>query len=238
MKAKCSDAPPVSASYPIPTIPIASPHLLLHIGPMERGFLIALEGIDGAGTTTQRELLAKALAERGLSVHETMEPSRGPIGQFIRTILTGELTMDDASLALLFAADRLDHLKRDIEPALEAGKIVISDRYLLSSLAYQGSTLPRSWVSQLNDRARHADLTILLRVTAQTANARRKARGLADERFDAATIQERIACEYDHLVETSAQPIEVIDGNRSLEAVAASILASVESLLQSSRETS
>src|SRR5688500_15875611 len=94
--------------------------------PRRRGAFIVLEGLDGAGTTTQLGRLAEALRARGQRVHTTCEPSTGPIGALIRQALTGRLglpggrgPLDDATLALLFAADRTDHLAAEIMPALE-----------------------------------------------------------------------------------------------------------------------
>src|SRR4051794_5711725 len=102
---------------------------------MTAGKLIVLEGIDGAGTTTQAQRLGKHFGAR---VHVTREPSDGAAGILIRQILRGEYhPYDHTALALLFAADRLDHLKREIEPQLQKGVHVISDRYVISSLVYQ-----------------------------------------------------------------------------------------------------
>src|SRR5574341_1198614 len=91
--------------------------------------LIALEGIDGAGTTTQAALLCDWLRGMGTRVHRTQEPSAGPIGQLLRLLLRGPLRVDPAAVALLFAADRLDHLAREIEPQLASGAHVVTDRY-------------------------------------------------------------------------------------------------------------
>ncbi|HYY53573.1 MAG TPA: dTMP kinase, partial [Myxococcales bacterium] len=110
------------------------------------GRFIALEGLDGSGTTTQAERIASVLRAQGRRVLLTREPSDGPIGTLIRLALTGRLGLPQRSgplteeaLALLFAADRVDHLAAVIEPALERGELVVCDRYVLSSLAYQGS---------------------------------------------------------------------------------------------------
>src|SRR5690242_1367991 len=110
---------------------------------------IVLEGIDGSGTTTQAARLAQTLQARGARVHATREPSTGPVGRLLRQALTGTLVADErpvqldfCTLALLFAADRMDHVRREIEPALARGEVVISDRYDLSSLIYQSETSP------------------------------------------------------------------------------------------------
>jgi dTMP kinase len=158
-----------------------------------RGKLIVLEGIDGAGTTTQ----AARLAARFGSSHLTREPSIGPIGQELRKLLgNADQPMDRAAIALLFAADRLDHLRREIEPILDEGRPVVSDRYVLSSLAYQSVDLPIEWVRAINSRARPADLTILLEVPAELAAERRRLRGGADELYDALSFQKKVVDSY------------------------------------------
>ena len=114
---------------------------------MIEGHFIAIEGIDGAGTTTQAARLAAALRKRGLPVRTTHEPTDGPIGALIRQVLNGRVVVAGpagstslgwSTMALLFAADRLDHLQAEIIPNLMDGVTVITDRYDASSIAYQG----------------------------------------------------------------------------------------------------
>src|SRR5262245_58804737 len=117
----------------------------------QRGRFIVVEGVDGSGSTTHTRLLAKALRKRGHRVHTNCEPTTGPVGGLIRQVLQKRITIPGESgpkslgwstMALLFAADRLDHLDSEITPALRKGEWVISDRYDLSSLAYQSLTAP------------------------------------------------------------------------------------------------
>ena len=96
-------------------------------------------------------------------------------------------------MALLFAADRRDHLRREIEPALAAGTDVVCDRYLLSSLAYQAEEAERDWVGELARDLRAPDLTLLLDLPVAVAAARRRAAGRTEERYDADAVQERVA---------------------------------------------
>jgi dTMP kinase len=106
-----------------------------------------------------------------------------------------------STMALLFAADRLDHLDAVVVPALEAGKTVVSDRYVLSSLAYQSLTSPEGerslpWIAELNARAIRPDLTIVLDVTDAVAAERRAARGGPAELFEVRELQRRLADAY------------------------------------------
>ncbi|MCK5691054.1 dTMP kinase [Myxococcota bacterium] len=180
---------------------------------MKKGLLIALEGIDGSGTTTQVALLADWLRDKGHTVHTTAEPSTLPIGKLIRQILRGEEAINKKSLALLFAADRLDHIEREITPKLDAGTIVITDRFILSSLAYQGLDNPGDWIRQLNKYSVSPDISILLRISAKTSAKRRAVRGEAAEIFDADKTQEKLVDAYDEAFENNALgPVAIVDG--------------------------
>jgi len=99
---------------------------------------IVIEGLDGCGKSTVTKLLAERFALHGLPCHTTFEPTKNQIGELIRSILTGKITnIENESVALLFAADRYQHLKGEILPALEHSHVVC-DRYYYSSMAYQG----------------------------------------------------------------------------------------------------
>ena len=113
---------------------------------------IVIEGIDGAGTSTQRSLLCQALQGTGKLVFDTWEPTEGPIGRLIRSALRAEISLSTQTIAHLFAADRCEHLEgaNGIRTALQSGKTVVCDRYILSSLAYQGMLLSTEAVWQLN----------------------------------------------------------------------------------------
>ncbi len=136
--------------------------------------LVVLEGIDGAGTTTQAARLVTALNAAGHPTHGTREPSQGPVGRLLREMLAGQhAPVDAATMSLLFAADRADHLAREIEVALLRGQIVVSDSYYHSSLAYQGADEDREWIANLNANARQPDVTFLLDVDVDLAAKRR-----------------------------------------------------------------
>lgn len=186
---------------------------------------IALEGIDGSGTTLQTRALADWLQQRGHAVVETREPSGGPIGRMIREHLALDAApLSPATFALLFAADRLDHVAREIDPARDRGAVVLSDRYLLSSLAYQSLDCELDWVKAINREAPPPDLYLFLRVPADVAFARVQRRAAAGaaavERFDALALQRRIADRYDAILATGAPgEVEVVDGTAAPEAV-------------------
>jgi dTMP kinase len=196
-----------------------------------------LEGIDGSGTTTQLPRLVDHLGARGRRAVATREPSAGPVGLLLRQILTGRhrapdgAPVDGRAMALLFAADRRDHLAREIEPALAGGVDVVSDRYLMSSLAYQAEEAERDWVLALARDLRRPDLTLLLDVPVAVAAERRRAAGRAVERYDADPVQERVAANYRRLAAADAAGVVVIDGARPVGEVTALVTGAVDALL-------
>ncbi|MCB9745269.1 MAG: dTMP kinase [Alphaproteobacteria bacterium] len=161
-----------------------------------RGVFIAVEGLDGSGGTTQVRLLAEALRAQGRAVHVTAEPSTGPVGKLIRKALADKDMLGDGVLPYLFAADRKDHLEREVQPQLEAGAVVISDRYVASSLAYQSLAAPLGVVSELNARFLAADLTLFLDLPPDQCLQRIEARGLARDRFEQLDILQEIDAAY------------------------------------------
>jgi dTMP kinase len=202
------------------------------------GRLVVIEGIDGAGTTTQARRLVDALERRRVAAHLTREPSDGPVGRLLREILAGRHAPTDATThALLFAADRADHIQREVEPALAAGKVVVSDRWYHSSLAYQGAAEERAWIAELNRRARAPELTLFLEVAPVVAAARRARSGRPDELFDALALQRRVAAGYREVMAAlgERERIAVLDGERGEDEVAADCLARVLAILEPSR---
>lgn len=200
--------------------------------------LIVLEGLDGAGTTTQAKRLVEHLKAKGGKAHLTREPSDGPIGQLIRQMLTGHHAIENQSIAqstfgLLFAADRLDHAQREVDVQIAQGATVVSDRWYHSSLAYQGTGADRDWISMLNARARKPDLTIFLSVRPEIAAKRRADAGRVQELFEDMRMQEEVAAGYKATIsELTAQGerIETIDGEASPDAVFGAIVALVGTL--------
>jgi dTMP kinase len=219
---------------------------MLDVGETGDGLFVVFEGIDGAGTTTQCERYSARLRARRRLVHVTREPSTGPIGSMIRLALTHRLSLPTTHqaqvMALLFAADRLDHVASEVDPHLRDGYVVLSDRYDLSSLAYQSTTASESeeesagavsWIRELNRHARRPDVTLVLNVSPDVAAARRRARGGAAELFDDADVQARLAEAYlsaDSLV--PGDRVVHLDGDASADVVEAAVAAVLDPLTQ------
>lgn len=196
-----------------------------------RGRFIVVEGADGVGTTTQTKALAAALSRTG-EAHATAEPSSRPIGKLIRATLAARARVVDdhfhRALALLFAADRLDHVAGEIEPLLAQGVHVVSDRYLLSSLVYQGLDCPLDWVRALNEHAPVPDATLVLQLPLDEALRRQASRGGPTEVFDAESIQARVHRRYAELAPSVGAL--VVDAGGSVEDVTRRLLAALAPL--------
>lgn len=199
------------------------------------GRLIVLEGLDGAGTTTQVRRLVEHLNAHGTPAHGTREPSDGPVGRLIREMLTGGHSIPGQKLSqgtfgLLFAADRLDHLQREVDPKLAAGVTVVSDRWYHSSLAYQGTGADRDWIAMLNARARRPDLTLFLQVRPEVAAQRRAAAGRTQELFEDLRMQQEVDAGYHATIaelRAQGERIELLDGEQTEDQVFAAILRAI-----------
>ena len=130
---------------------------------MKKGLLIAFEGIDGTGKSTQIRLLADYLRKKGLQVVETREPTDGPYGQKIHALYRNRGSCSLEQELDFFVQDRKQHVEEVIAPALAHGKIVLTDRYYFSTVAYQGAAgLDPALIIAANDFAPRPDLVVLL----------------------------------------------------------------------------
>jgi dTMP kinase len=193
-----------------------------------KGFFICLEGLDGCGKTTQAKLLVKNLRKKYNAVY-TAEPSRGKIGTFIKKYcLHGKKRVSSVVEALLFAADRFEHVENTIRPALKMGKIVVSDRYVYSSLAYQGATgLSLEWIKRINEHAIRPDLAIFIDVEPRTVVKRLKRKKSVMEDLE---TQCKVRQVYMKFVENGE--LVIVDGNKSVKEVADEILEVVLGFLE------
>lgn len=206
---------------------------------MQQGLFITIEGTDGSGLTTQTDRLATWFRAEGRPVHATKEPSGGPAGLLLRLALAHRLgqtadgafrPLDEATMALLFTADRMDHLASEIVPRLERGVAVVCDRYTLSTYAFQSLAADVGWLRALNAQARVPDLTVLIDVPAEVSVERMRVRG-AVERYEQRETLARVRDNFHRLVETlraEGQRIAIVDGTAPPDAVHAAIVAAVQ----------
>jgi len=196
----------------------------------KRGVFICIEGIDASGKTTQSRRLVRKLIEKGYEALYTTEPTNGPIGRLLRRyLLKGKERIPSVVEALLFAADRVEHVQKEIQPALKTGKIVVSDRYVYSSLAYQGATgLDIDWIKKINRWAVKPHLAIYLDVSPNVLVERVKRKPSVMENLE---TQRKVREFYLKLVEE--KQLVLVDGNRPVKEVAEDIWKIVSKLLES-----
>ena len=190
---------------------------------------ICVEGLDASGKTTHAHRLVRSLLERGYEALYTTEPSSGQIGKFVRTyILQREKRIPTTVEALLFAVDRVDHVESTIKPAIKDRKIVVSDRYIYSSLAYQGATgLNPNWIEEINKFAISPDLAIYIDVPPEIVIKRLRRKKSVMENFE---TQRKVREVYMRLVKDGR--LVLIDGNRAKHEVAEDVLSTVLDFLK------
>jgi len=197
---------------------------------MSRGKLIIFEGVDGSGTTTQVARLKERMMAGLMSVHATAQPSSGPVGNMIRQILKGRLVSAGnkppgwSTMALLFAADRQDQQENEIGPHLENGVHVVCDRYVQSSIVYQGVSAGEPdaarWIGEINRHIVQPDVVFYLRIGIEDAEKRRLARNEPAEIFDGRTFQEKLIVAYERLPSMfPGVPVIPIDARLSVEEI-------------------
>lgn len=206
---------------------------------MSRGVFITLEGGDGSGKTTQAELLGEWLTGRGRTVVRTREPGGTEVGVEVREIVLhhrGDIS--PRAEALLYAADRAHHVATVVRPALERGEVVIQDRYIDSSVAYQGAgrVLDPAEVRGISEWATEGlapDLTILLDLDADAARGRLDEARTRYDRLEAeaSEFHDRVRAAYLDLANAEPERFLVIDAARPVDEIAASIRDRVGGLL-------
>jgi dTMP kinase len=196
-----------------------------------KGKLIVFEGIDGAGLTTQSQMLEKYLKEKKYEVVLTKEPTNNLIGGIIRAALKKEWLTSNRTLQLLFSADRAHHLEKEIIPALENGKIVISDRYFISTIAYGMIELEKDWLKALNSKFLLPDIIFIIDVPVEVSIERIKASRFGFELFEEKKKLEKIRNNFLELSKEYKNCF-VINGNRSIEEVHKEIVKIVEEKLK------
>mgnify|MGYP000997854982 FL=1 len=178
------------------------------------GLFIAFEGLDGSGSVIQASLLSGALKKEGYRVYATKEPTGGLIGGLIRAQISGEWSATDECLQLLFAADRADHLKKEIIPNLNNGKIVITDRYTFSSIAYGSVKIDNTnWLKQINQEFITPDITFLIKVSPKICAMRLRKTSYDVELYRTEQKLRKAWDTYEKLANNS-RDIYVIDGER------------------------
>lgn len=179
---------------------------------------IVFEGLDGSGLSTQSSLLQKHLSQKGEKTLLTKEQTDGLVGGLIKSRLRGEWETTPLTLQLLFAADRSHHLSETIEPALGAGKTVICDRYILSSLAYGSLEVDLDFLKKINSKFREPDLTLILDLPPEVCLERIKKARNGLELFEQKEKMGKIRENY-HSLKNYFPNTHLIDGDRPVEEV-------------------
>ncbi|MEW6592315.1 MAG: dTMP kinase [Candidatus Hadarchaeota archaeon] len=195
-----------------------------------KGKFITIEGIDGCGKSTQTRLLCRWLKSTGRNALVTDEPTNGKMGRIIKSILKGKLKVPIEVEALLFAADRAQHVSGLISPAVRDGWVVINERYIYSSRAYQLSRgVSEDFLVKINSYVPKPDLAILIDISAEAALARIKPSRNLDEFEKDLRLQESVRRNYLRMAE--AGELKVVDGERSRDEVQAEIRKLVGAIL-------
>lgn len=194
-----------------------------------KGILIVFEGTDGTGKSTQLKLLSQSLKVKGLDVISSFEPTNGEYGQKIRALYSNRKNTSLEDELELFLADRKEHVETLINPALASGKIVLLDRYFLSTVAYQGAAgLDTAVILKKNAFAPVPDLAVLFHAPIQTGITR-----ITENRRD--TLNDFEKEEYLRKVKLQFEQLDLpcikrVDADRSIEEIHQDVLHLVQSL--------
>lgn len=206
-------------------------NILLGEMPSSKGYFISMEGLDGCGKTTQINAVEKFLQEMGFEVRRSREPGGCPISEKIRNLLLdiNNTGMNDICEVLLYAASRAQHVHEVIKPAIEQGQVVLCDRFVDSSVAFQGSgrELGVSLIQQINAPAVDGcfpDTTVYLRLDHETALRRRESATALDRiENEKASFHARVEAGFEQLAQEASERFIVIDARKSPEEVSADI---------------
>ncbi len=195
---------------------------------MKRGKLIVFEGIDGCGKSTQLELAAQALRARGLDIVETREPTDGEFGRRIRAMVrSGKRVSPETELEWFFE-DRREHMREVVEPALAAGRVVLSDRSYVSTVAYQGARGldPEQILAASEAEFPRPDLVLVFEISAEEGMARIEARaGVVESVFEELAFQRRVAKGFEAL---EIAGLVRIEASRGREKIAQDVLVEID----------
>lgn len=197
---------------------------------------IVLEGLDGAGTTTQLKKLKVELEKLSVKIYTTNEPTGRPIGKLVRTVLSGEFKTTDLALARLYSADRDDHLFNNQDGILKQindNKIVVSDRYFYSSLAYQGVNCDLSKVAELNKDFPHPQILIYIETPIEECLSRIDKRGEKKEIFEKKDFLTKVNNNYNTVINKLPSDVNLIkiDGTLSIDEITTIMIDEVRKIL-------
>jgi len=203
---------------------------------MKRGKFIVFEGLDGSGKTTQIKRLAAHFAKQGVNCLATKEPTDMPLGNLAREVLLGNTPLSTDAFALLFAADRVEHVTREVLPALKAGVIVLCDRFVYSNMAFQGTAISQEIIASYNERAislATPDLTIFIDVHPEECTRRIVSTRQTLEIYDGLKFAQEIRGLYLKAFDRYSErmPVKIVDGNMSEDEVFEQLLSTLTSLL-------
>jgi len=195
-----------------------------------KGKFIVVEGLDGSGASTQVSMLSDYLTSKGYKVLLTKEPTNNLIGGLIRGQLTHEWKTNPVCLQLLFAADRSHHLEKEIIPALEKGYIVISDRYMYSSLAFGSLDCDIEWLKKVNENFLKPEVSIFLKVPPEVCIERMKQTRFGVELFEEKEKLGKVLTAFEKLASENKN-IVAVDGTQTVNKVSRDVVKAVENVL-------
>jgi len=193
-----------------------------------KGIFIAIEGTDGSGKSTQAKLLSNRLLAEGYKVHYTFEPTDGHVGKLLRSILKGEKSVCQETIAALFLADRLDHLLNPVNgivKLIEEGYTVVTDRYYFSSYAYHSVYMDMEWVMACNSKCAailRPHLNVFIDISPEVSMTRINANRETPELYETTEILTKVRNNYLSAIALTAneETTVTVDGNRTIDAVA------------------